>query len=194
VVDHTFWYISRAAGLTAYLLLTLNVCLGLMVRTRALDWLLARWRSFDLHRFTALLALGFLALHVFSLLGDRFIGYSLGELLIPFASPYRSLWVALGIVSLYLLLIIVASFYVRRWIGYRAWRAVHYLTFGAFVLSLLHGLLSGSDTAQIWAVALYWGTAMLTGALLVWRLTAENRRRPAPARAARSLDAALPDL
>jgi sulfoxide reductase heme-binding subunit YedZ len=194
VIDHTFWYISRAAGLTAYLLLTLNVILGLMVRTRALEWLLTRWRSFDLHRFTALLALGFLALHVFTLLGDRFIGYSLGELLIPFTSPYRTLWVALGIVGLYLLLLIVASFLVRRWIGYRAWRALHYATFGAFVLSLLHGILSGSDTSQIWALALYWGTGMLTAALTIWRFTADDRRRPAQPRSARSLDAALPDL
>ena len=191
--DHTFWYVSRAAGLTAFVLLTLNVWLGLMVHTRALDWLMARWRSFDLHRFTAFLALAFLALHVFSLLGDHFIGYSLSGLLIPFVSPYRPIWVSVGIVSFYLLLIVTASFYVRRWIGYRTWRILHYVTFVAFVLALMHGILSGSDSPQVWAIALYWVTAMLTSALMIWRFTAESRRRNAPPRLVHSLDAAVPD-
>jgi len=173
--DHTFWYISRAAGLTAYLLLTLNVCLGLMVRTRALDWLLARWRSFDLHQFTALLALGFLALHVFSLLGDHFIGYRLDQLLIPFASPYRPPWVALGVVALYLLIGIAGSSYLQRFISHRAWRAIHYLSFAAFLLALGHGILAGTDSGQPWAMLLYTGSGGLVAALTTSRLMRSRR-------------------
>jgi hypothetical protein len=174
-VNHTFWYISRASGLTAYVLLVLTVCFGLLVRTRVMDWLMARWRWFDLHQFTALLALGFIALHIFSLLGDQFIGFRLDQLFIPFTSSYRPIWTAFGIFSLYLTLVVVGSFYARRLIGYGAWRAIHYVTFGVFLLALLHGLLSGSDTGQLWDTGLYWMSCMLVGGLIVWRLTASER-------------------
>lgn len=178
-VDHTFWYISRAAGFTAYALLTLSVCLGLLVRTRLLDALVARWRSFDLHQFTALLALGFVALHVFSLLGDHYIGFQLDQLLVPLASPYRPAQVALGIIALYLLVVVVGSFYVRRAIGYGTWRAIHYATFGLFVLVLAHGILAGTDSGESWARAIYWGTGLLVAALTLWRARrGSDQRRP----------------
>jgi hypothetical protein len=174
--DHAFWYISRASALTAYLLLTLSVSLGLLVRTRVMDWLLARWRWFDLHQFTALTALAFVLLHVFSLLGDHYIGFSINQLLVPFASPYRAVPVAAGVAGLYLLVVIAASFWLRRFIGYRAWRGLHYATFGLFLLALLHGLFAGTDTGQLWSTALYWGSAMLVGALTIWRFTAVKER------------------
>ncbi|HVG97796.1 MAG TPA: ferric reductase-like transmembrane domain-containing protein, partial [Chloroflexota bacterium] len=155
---HVWWYLSRAAGLCAYVLLTLDVALGLAVRTRRLEPWLARWRAFDLHRFTALLLVAVAALHVLALLGDRYIGFSLPQLLVPFAAPYRPLWTALGVLALYLLLAIVASFFVRRVIGQRAWRRLHYLTFAVFVLALLHGVLAGTDAGTVWGVLLYLST------------------------------------
>src|SRR6266571_1988744 len=178
-MDHAFWYVSRASGLTAYLLLALSVCFGLLVRTRIMDWRAARWRWFDLHQCTALLALGFVLLHVFLLLGDRYIGFSLDELLIPFASPYRPLEVAAGVFALYLMAIVLASFWLRRLIGYRAWRAIHYLTFVLFLLTLVHGLFAGTDTGQLWSTALYWGSATSVGGLTIWRFTSPGTPRPA---------------
>lgn len=183
-VNHTFWYIARAAGFTAYGLLTLTVCLGLLVQTRALEWLIARWRSFDLHQFTALLALGFLALHIFSLLGDQYIGFQLDQLFIPLASPYRPAQVALGVVALYLLIIVVGSFYLRRSLSYGTWRAIHYATFAIFVLALAHGVLSGTDSGQPWAKALYWGSGTLVGVLVLWRIRHRSDPRRVPERPA----------
>jgi cytochrome b561 len=168
---HIFWYVSRAAGLTAYLLLALSVCLGILVRTRIMDWLVARWRWFDLHQFTALLALAFVLLHIGSLLGDHFIGFTIDQLLIPFASPYRTLPTAAGVMAFYVMLVVVGSFWLRRLIGYRLWRAIHYATFGLFLLALAHGIFSGTDTGQIWTTAMYWGSGTLVGALTIWRFT-----------------------
>ena len=171
--DQTAWRVSRAAGLTGYLLLFVNVCLGLAVRTRFTEPVLTRWRAFDLHQLTALITVGFMAVHVLALLADRFIGFTVAQLLVPFASPYRPLETALGVVGLYATLAVVASFYVRRHIGYRAWRWLHYFTFGAFGLSLVHGVTAGTDTAASWGGALYWGTAAVAGALTVWRFRAQ---------------------
>lgn len=134
------------------------MCLGLAVRTRFTEPFLAQWRTFDLHRLTALIVVGFMAVHVLALLADRFIGFTLAQLIVPFVSPYRPLETALGVAGLYLTLAVTASYYVRRHIGYRAWRAIHYLTFGAFGLSLLHGVTAGTDTGTPWGRALYWGT------------------------------------
>ncbi len=167
--DHTFWYLARAAGLSAYLMLFANVFLGMAVHLRPLDGLLARWRSFDLHQFTALLALGFMVLHALALLGDRYIGFAPAELLVPFASPYRPLWTALGVIAFYLVLAVFASSRLRRFVGHRAWRAIHYLSFAAFLLAMGHGLFAGTDSGEPWAAALYGATGAVIALLLALR-------------------------
>jgi sulfoxide reductase heme-binding subunit YedZ len=181
-INQTFWYITRAAGFTTYVLLTVTVVLGLLVQTRLMDALVARWQSFDLHQFTALLALAFLALHVLSLLGDQYYTFHPSQLLVPFTAPYRPADVALGVVTMYLLVIIVGSFYLRRYIGYQTWRAIHYATFGAYILALGHGILSGTDSGQPWAMLLYASTGLLVLGLTLWRMNREpDQKRPVPA-------------
>ncbi len=184
-VDHTFWYISRAAGLTAYLMLFLNVLLGLAVRTRFMDALLARWRSFDLHGFTGLLAMGFLLIHGLSLLGDRYVGFTLPQLLVPLASPYRPVWTAMGVIAFYTVLVVLASSYLKKQLGYRFWRGLHYLSFGAYLLALAHGVFAGTDSGEPWARGLYWSTGLTVLLLTLWRfrgnrqgLTARRERPP----------------
>lgn len=180
--DPTFWHIARAAGLSAYLMLFLNVFLGLAVHTHYLEGPLARWRSFDLHQFTALLAGGFLALHALALLGDRYMGFTLAQLVVPFASPYRPIWTAMGIVAFYLLLALFGSSYLRRHIGYAAWRAIHYVAFVAFLLTLAHGIFAGTDSGEPWAAALYGGTGAIIALLVALRFRTPVER---PAVAAR---------
>jgi predicted ferric reductase len=175
--NNAFWYVSRASALTAYALLTASVCLGLLVRTRILEWLAARWRWFDLHQFTSLLALGFVGLHVLSLLGDTYIGFSLDQLLIPFASPYRPLEVAAGVIALYLLAIVTLTSLIQRDIGHRVWRAIHYSTFALFLLALNHGIFAGTDSGELWAAGLYAFSGILVTSLTVWRFRSAGRSR-----------------
>ena len=179
--SNAFWYVTRAAGLTAYLLLFLNVCLGLEVRSHYFETIFARWQSFDLHQFTALLALGFVIVHVTSLLGDTFVKFSPEQVLIPFASPYRPVWTAFGVFSLYLIIVVTASFYLRRIVGYHTFRALHYLTFAIFVMVLVHGLYSGTDSTSGWAKLLYWTTGFIVLALLIRRLGDSEDKRAARA-------------
>jgi len=175
-----FWYLARAAGLAAYMALFLNVCLGLAVRTKVVDWLVARWQAFDLHQFTALLALGLIGLHLAALLGDQFIGFTVPQLLVAFASPYRPLPTALGVLAMYLVVAIALSFWARPWIGQRAWRVLHYAAFGGFFLALAHGLLAGTDAATPWVWALYWGTGWLVTLLTLWRFGIHSPERSRP--------------
>lgn len=179
--NNTFWYITRAAGFTAYLLLFLNVCLGLEVRSHFFDTVFPRWQSFDLHQFTALVAIGFAILHVLSLLGDTFIHFNIAQVFIPFNAPYRPFWTGFGVISFYLLLAITASFYVRRFIGQKTWRSIHYLTFFLFLFVLIHGIFSGTDSGSNWARLIYWVTGFTVLVLTLRRIGDSSEKKPVEA-------------
>lgn len=177
-MNHEYWYLSRAAGFAAYGLLFSSVALGLLTRTRLLERALRRNRTFDLHRFVSLLAVVFTLFHVYILLGDGFFSFSVWQLSFPFISPYRMWAMTAGVAATYLLVIVVASFYVRQFIGYRAWRAIHFATFALFALAAAHGITSGTDTGEAWAKTTYVATIVVVMALLFYRL---QHRLPATA-------------
>src|SRR5581483_9058153 len=188
VQPKAYWFLSRASGLVAFGLLSLATALGLLVTGRVAPLWPGGPAAVDLHRHLSLLAVASTAFHALILLGDDYIAYTVPQLLVPFHSDtYRPLWIGLGQVALYLLLPVALSVYVRQRIGYRAWRLLHYLSFAVYLLSLGHGVLSGSDSADPWAAAAYWGSGGTVLFLLLYRvLVARLARRPrhAPARPA----------
>ncbi len=120
---------------------------------------------------SSILCLAFGLFHALILLGDAYSNYSIAQLLIPFtASQYRPLWVGLGQTGFYLLLLLTFSFYARRWIGTKGWRLLHFLSFAAFILTLMHGVFSGTDNGEAWAVTLYWVTGSVALFLTVYRI------------------------
>src|SRR5512135_2963242 len=88
-----WWYITRAAGLIAYLLLWLSTAWGLAVTSKIFDPLLQRHYTYDFHQFISLLAIGFLILHISVLVLDHYLPFSVFQVLVPFTSSYRPLWV-----------------------------------------------------------------------------------------------------
>ncbi|MDO8562443.1 MAG: ferric reductase-like transmembrane domain-containing protein [Candidatus Limnocylindria bacterium] len=179
---HFFWYLSRASGMLAYLILCASVILGLRVRTRTLGKVGVSWGAFDLHQVASLAGLGALALHILSLLGDKWFAFSLRDLLVPFASPYRPVPTALGVIALYLLVAVLASSYLRKRLSLGVWRGIHMLSFVAFGLALFHGLGAGTESAEPWARALYWLTGTVVGVLFLTRLfdPARKAKKPKP--------------
>ena len=171
--NHFFWYLSRVAAIVAYLLLFANICLGLGLGSRFMDKAIGRWRILDLHQFTALLAMGLTGLHMFALLGDSYLHFTVAQLLLPVASPYRAFWTALGVVALYLAAAIAFSSVVRAHIGRRTWRVIHYLAFVFFALVLLHSMKDGTDTSLLWVKWLYVSTGTIATALFLWRFIAK---------------------
>ncbi|WP_052890215.1 ferric reductase-like transmembrane domain-containing protein [Thermogemmatispora carboxidivorans] len=170
------WNVARAGGLTAYLLLTLAVCAGLALSAQLQSP--ARWPRLvnnELHNFLTLLATIFVGLHILAVWVDPFTHFGWNEILIPLASHYRPIWMALGICALYLGIAIGISTLLRPYIGYRWWRRLHLLTLLLFGLATLHGLGSGSDTQSWWALALYGGSLWAVGWLL-WRRVQVARR------------------
>ncbi len=148
------WYATRGAGAVTLVLLTTSVVVGI-AETRG--WQPAGAPRFGVaivHRTVSLLALAFLTLHIVTTLLDPFPPIGLTAAVIPFSSSYRPLWLGLGSVAFDLLLAIALTSVVRRRLGYRAWRGVHWLAYACWPVALLHGLGTGSDANTTWMLSL----------------------------------------
>jgi sulfoxide reductase heme-binding subunit YedZ len=174
--DPTFWVLARASGLTAYVLLTASMLAGLVVKSRPFGRALKAAAATDTHRFLTLLALGAVVLHGLALTLDSTVRIRLPALLVPGLSPYRPLAVALGVVAAELAALIVVSFSLRKTIGARAWRRLHWATYGVFVAATVHGLAAGTDTVRPWAFALYAGAVAAVAFATAWRVLARPVR------------------
>lgn len=178
--DPTFWLLARATGLTAYVFLTASVLAGLVLKSRPFASLKPAIVT-DLHRTIALFSLGALALHGLTLVLDKTVEIGLGALLVPGLAPYRPLWTGLGVLAGELMLVIYASFSLRRRIGQRNWRRLHWATYATFAFATLHGLLAGSDSGAVWALGLYLGAVGAVASATAWRaLVPPARPTPRP--------------
>jgi sulfoxide reductase heme-binding subunit YedZ len=187
-VSPVTWYVARASGIVLYLVLWLSVVAGLGLTTSLLDRWGGRGMVFSLHAFTTQLAYGFLALHLLSLAADPTVRFGPRDLLVPFAATVREPWTGCGVLAGELTVIIGVSFSVKRLIGQRAWRALHWLTFPLYALALLHGLGAGTDTRTPWMATLY----LATGATVVLFSGYRLLRRGSRTRAASSPSATAP--
>lgn len=170
MIDHTFWYASRAAGISAYLLLALSTIWGLALSTRLGERITGKPSLYEAHRVTSLLAVAFTVIHVVVLLADEYLAWGVTALLVPFAAPYRPLATALGTLAMYTTVVVTASFYVRSRIGYRTWRRIHYAAFFSYGAATLHGITAGTDTREPWMLALYALSLVLVAFLVNLRL------------------------
>lgn len=169
------WFLSRASAFVAYLLLWWSMMLGISITSRLAPLWPGGPNVGDLHEHASLLGLIFALLHGLVLFGDSYIGYTLPQILVPFAGSYLPLWVGLGQIALYVMALVVGSFYLRQRIGTPVWRALHYLSYVVFALALVHGLVSGSDSGALWAIWLYLSTGVSVAALTVYRVWVQVR-------------------
>ena len=157
------WYVCRAAGLVAFAALTLSVWLGLGMSTRLLGP--KRHKAlFGWHQTLAWTGLSMLVLHAGALLFDPTLHFGLASVLTPFASAWRPAAVAAGVIAGWVTLVLAGSFRLRKRIGQRGWRRLHYATFAAFALALGHALTAGSDLRGLGGPLL----AVVAAAPVIW--------------------------
>jgi methionine sulfoxide reductase heme-binding subunit len=164
------WYLMRGSGLVALLLFTLTVTLGVVGVTRLQSPRWPRLVTGELHRNVALLATCFLALHVGTALVDSWVGLGWIGALVPFHSKYRPLWLGFGVLSFDLFLAILASSLLRRRVGARVWRLIHWGTWAMWPLALIHALGSGTDSTHGWGFAICVICIATVGSALIWRV------------------------
>lgn len=160
----SFWYLSRSAGFVAYLLLWGSVAWGLLLSTQIGRGRLKAPVLLDAHQFLSAVGLGFAFFHGLVLMGDQYLSFPLAAVLVPFAGSYEPLLVAAGQIGLWLSALLIGSFYVRRWIGQRVWRAFHYIGFVAYWIALAHSIFLGTDSNQLWIQIGY----LLTGGSILF--------------------------
>ena len=173
------WLIARAAGLVAFALLTVSVTLGLMVSTKLLQ---PRWQKtlFGWHQTLIWTTLAMLVLHGGAILLDPVMRFGPAAIVVPGVAPWRPVTVAAGIVAGYLMLALALSFRLRRRIGQRRWRILHYGSFPAFALALGHALHAGTDLTG--TTGLVFGAIALAPVLWLTfaRILMPRAARPAP--------------
>lgn len=150
-----YWYLTRASGTVALVLLTGSVLLGMINVTRVSA---RRWPRFvidGIHRNVSMLAVAFLAIHIITSVLDSFAPIGLFDAVIPFHSSYRPVWLGLGALAFDLLLAVLITSLARGKFGYGTWRAIHWLAYACWPIAVLHGLGTGSDARQWWLLAVF---------------------------------------
>lgn len=146
--EQLWWYVARSTGIVAAALLVASLVLGMLMATRLLRsvdrpaWLLA------MHRWTSGLAVLATAGHVVALVADNYVDFGATEILVPFASEWKSTAVALGVISMYLLAIVQATSMLMKKIPRKVWRGIHMASYGSAWLAVIHAGMAGTDTSN----------------------------------------------
>ncbi len=180
----SWWYVTRAAGLTSYFLIWLSMVWGMAVSTKFFHPVVEGTYSYDFHEFLSLLGLGFVVLHVVVLMLDKYLAFNLLQILIPFVDTYRPLWVGMGVIGFYLFLLVTVTFYLKKYIGAQAFRSIHMLSLLGYVGATFHGLFAGTDSALPVTKLLYIGTSLVVVFLTVYWIVTGIITKQEKARAA----------
>jgi len=164
------WYLTRATGLVALVLLTASMAFGLLTSVRYQRPAWPRFVTVGLHRNLSSLALAFTGAHVATTLADSYAPIRLRDVVIPFVSAYRPLWLGLGAIAFDLMLALAVTSLLRTRMSYRSWRVVHWSSYLCWPVAVVHGLGTGSDTPVRWVLALTVACVALIAMLTGWRL------------------------
>jgi sulfoxide reductase heme-binding subunit YedZ len=177
VTGQLWWYVARASGIVAWLLLTASVLWGIVLSTKAFPehrrpaWLL------DLHRWLGGLTVAFVALHLSALVADSFTTFDLADLAIPYASEWKPGAVALGVVGAWTLVAVETTSLARKRLSRTVWHGIHLGSYLTFWLTTLHAAFAGTDRTQ----PLYQATAALSIATVTWAVVYRLTHRRGPA-------------
>jgi sulfoxide reductase heme-binding subunit YedZ len=185
------WFLTRSSALVAFVLLTVTLLLGLLTIRRSTG--VPRFVSQALHRNVTLLALGFVLAHVVTTVLDGYVPIGWVAAVVPFTSGYRTGWVAAGTAAFDLAVLLTVTSLARVRIGVRVWRAVHWLAYGLWPLTLVHYLGAGTDFRADWGRWLAILAAVAVAAAIAVRVagavTAVQARPRHPVRGARVREA-----
>ena len=187
-----YWYLTRGTGAVALILLTLSVTLGVANVRRAHTEHFPRFVVDAVHRSASLLAVAFVVVHVVTSLLDGYAPIRVVDVVVPFLSPYRPLWLGLGTVAFDLLIAVAVTSVLRRRFGHRAWRTTHWLAYASWPVALLHGFGTGTDTKASWMLFLTGACVISVIAAVLARATAGWPEHPAARLTAIAASAIVP--
>lgn len=175
------WYASRAFGLVAFTLLYVSIFLGLTLRIPLLRKIFAPVYSMRIHCWISFQATILAFLHGSALMLDRFLKFSIVDVFVPFASSFEPVLLPLGILSFYLMVILVATSYGRKYMSQKLWRITHFANIVLYIIVLVHIFGLGTDLKNpiVFDIFLY-ANAFLVFLMLLnmqLRIAEAHRRR-----------------
>lgn len=191
-LDYTWWLASRAAGVTALVLVSVSVLIGLAMAAGLLRKPAWKKTAVALHEQLAIGGLVAIAVHGVTLLGDRWLKAGPIDLVAPFFMTYRPGFTGLGVIAGWLALLLGLSFYARKWIGAKRWRSMHRATLLVWLMAAVHTLGAGTDAGAVWLQTIVAAPAVGILLILPARLLRPRRRAVAQAAARRKAAGAQP--
>ncbi|MBI3671191.1 ferric reductase-like transmembrane domain-containing protein [Candidatus Azambacteria bacterium] len=164
------WYVSRATAIISYLVSFLMVILGIGIYTKLAYKILKSENAIEIHKYLGISLWVFIVIHIISLLFDKYLKFSLLDLLVPFVSNFKPLYLSIGIFAFYAFLAIIISSLFFRFRHRNIWKKLHYLTYFMFWSAMLHGILLGSDTKADFMQNIYWATGIIAGTAVLFRV------------------------
>lgn len=164
------WYLMRASGVVALLLLTVTFGLGIATSNRWKPRSSRLWVTTAIHRNASLLAVVFLTVHVLTSAIDPDAAVRWVSIVWPFGTAWS---LAVGTLSLDLVTALVVTSLGRRRLSFRAWRVLHWSAYAAWPFAVAHGLGMGTDVRTWWLQAVTVACIGAMGGVVTWRFSAE---------------------
>jgi len=177
------WFVSRGSGLILLALFSTVVALGVATRTGSAPRTWHRFTVAELHRSFSLFAVALLILHVVTAIADPYVSIGWWATVIPFVSHYKAAALGLGTLAVDFGAAVIITSLLRHRLGFKAWRAVHWLAYLAWPVAFIHSLRAGNDLGLAWVYTVEWGSAALVATALAARVLYTARPSASPASA-----------
>jgi sulfoxide reductase heme-binding subunit YedZ len=168
--SQALWFVSRASGLALLAAVSAAVVLGVAARLGSAPKRWSRLALGELHRTLTLFSVAFLGLHVVTAIIDPYVTIGWAATVLPSASPYRTLAIGLGALAVDLGGATLITSLARQRLGYRTWRAMHWLAYLAWPVAFAHSVTAGNDLRIWWVVLIVWACAAAVATAMVARL------------------------
>ncbi|MCU1527061.1 MAG: iron reductase [Frondihabitans sp.] len=173
-MDTALWAIGRGTGVTALVLFTASIVLGVITRSgRPLPGL-PRFSVTLVHRNVSLAATLFLLIHMGTLFLDPYAQLTLLDTVVPFFGSYRPFWQGLGTVAFDLVVVVVVTSLLRHRLGRRVFRAVHWATYALWPVALAHAIGNGTNGTEGWFLILAAVSVVAVLGAVGWRLSTRH--------------------
>jgi sulfoxide reductase heme-binding subunit YedZ len=176
-------------------LLSLVAILGIMVNRRSGLPGLPRFAVTGLHRNLSLLTVVFLGVHLGTAIVDGYADIPWLSVIVPLTSGYERFWIGLGTVAVDLVAAVIVTSLLRDRLTPSVWRAVHWLSYVSYPVTVAHGIGASEDLRSGWLLGLTVASVLAVVFAIGYRVTAGYaalpRYRRVPAELTRANRAAL---
>ncbi len=163
------WELIRITGIVALALLTFSVALG--VAGPAIRRPTSRLTSVSMHLTAGVGGTVLVIAHIVFAVLDSWVDVPLAAAVLPGASSWEPLWVAVGTIAFDLMLVLAVTSALRQHAPRLWWRA-HVLSYPVYALVWLHTLTIGTDAGTPLMIGLAAVSAALVAGAAVYRMTA----------------------